>query len=610
MSNPAHNHSMQKPSAIMRAMLQWAGRYWLHYTAVSAVVVAASLLPVGWAEAMRRLFDAASRLSMEGLYAAGVWIVGFLIADIGLSLLRTILMQRLSNRTTLDLQREVLDGLMTMRMARYVRWHTGDKLQRLGQSAITAQEGINQRIPELILNVLSIVFLFAYLTVLSWQLMAGALVVALLVPLIGNLLGRPIRSAQQQTNESQAEQDAKLLDQLQGAEVVRSFGLRRPFNEAWQVNVERTRRRWLKTDILRAVNGNTIFFGFWLGQVYIFGMGAWLVSQGELAIGAIAAFTLSYERMFFPMAHIANLWSSVQDAIAHAGRVFEMAGAPGEYRSALRGKRAGAAKAAAAPPLPERGDIELRDVRFGYGGEDVLQGFSAVIREGRMTAVVGPSGSGKSTVLKLVLGLYEPASGEIGYGGMPLSEAVLPAWRQRAAYVPQDAALFDATVLDNIRVGRLDATEEEVKEAARQANAHAFIEALPEGYDTLLGERGLRLSGGERQRLALARAYVRNPRLLVLDEPTSALDGLNERLMQEALETLMQGRTVIVAAHRLSTIRDADCILYVEGGKVLESGTHEELSARGGRYAALIRAGEEAAGAGGGLPQGERSGVL
>jgi ABC-type multidrug transport system fused ATPase/permease subunit len=603
----SHSPSADQPAQPVKAattlltLLRWARRYWVSYIAVSVIVILSALLPVGWAEALRRLFDAASQLSMDGLLAAGLWIGCLFVTELVTNLLQALMMTRLSNRTTLDLQREVLGGLFVMRLLRYAKWHTGDKLQRLNQSSAAAQEGINQKIPELTKHILSILFLAIYLTVLSWELMAGSLVVALIMPMLGNLLGKPIHSWQQKTNEAQAETDGRLLDQLQGAEVARSFGLRSSFNASWRMHVERTRVRWLRTDMLRAGNNWAIFLGFWLGQVYIFLMGGWLVVGGQLEIGAIAAFTLSYERLFFPMAHIVNAWAAVQDAVAHAGRVFEMTN-PLEHRRIdpnIRRRlqlQLQETKQADSAPLPPSGDIEFRDIRFTYGGDGTntptVQGFSATVRDGRLTAIVGPSGGGKSTILKLLLGLYEPDSGTIQCGGTLLHADEWPAWREQVAYVPQDAALFDATAMDNIRIGRLTATDDEVIEAARLANAHAFIQALPEGYRTRLGERGQRLSGGERQRLALARAYVRNPRILLLDEPTSALDGMNEQLMQEALHAIMQGRTVLVVAHRLSTVQHADCILYVENGKVLEAGTHEQLMRLGGRYALLVRAGD------------------
>jgi ABC-type multidrug transport system fused ATPase/permease subunit len=575
-----------KPGQTLLKMLRWARSYWVSYLTVSAIVIASSLLPVGWAEGMRRLFEVTTKLSTEGLISAGMWLAGLFVFEQIINLVKGWLTQKLSNRTTLDLQHQVLSGLLVMKLKRFTGLHTGDKLQRLSQSAVAAQDGINKRIPGLIQNGLSVLFLFTYLTVLSWELMAGALAVALLMPLLSNLFSKPIRKWQTLHNEAKAVADSRLLDQLQGAEVVRSFGLREPFNATWKDDFDRSRRYWLRGDLFRVFTNWSVGLGFWLGEAYILGMGAWMLHQGTLGIGAIAAFVFSYERLIFPLAYIVNSWASVQDAVAHAGRVYDVVD-PTERTAALA-----ALTRASAKDESFHGDIVMSEVTFNYKEQPALDGFSAVFRRGAMTAVVGPSGSGKSTLLKLVLGLYEPDSGTFLCGKTHLSEDQLENWRKHTAYVPQDATLFDATVMENIRVGRLDANDEEVMEAARLANAHPFIDELPDKYNTRIGERGQRLSGGERQRLALARAYIRKPDILLLDEPTSALDAINERLMQDALKHIMQGRTVIVAAHRLSTVRDADCILFVENGKVSESGTHEELIGLGGRYAALVRSGD------------------
>ncbi|MBH5318894.1 ABC transporter ATP-binding protein [Paenibacillus sp. GSMTC-2017] len=572
---------------ILMNMMKRAKKHWLSYLGVSVIAVSASLLPVGWAEAMRQLFDAAKEMDKSALKAAAI-LFGILFAsELFISTVRAFLMQKLSNRTTLELQREVLHGLFIMRMAKFMGWHTGDKLQRMNQSATSAQTGMNQKLPELIQNSLSIVFLFIYLTVLSWELMAGAIVVALLIPLLSNWLGKPIRKNQELTNESQAKTDAALLDQLQGGEVTRSYGLRASFNEQWGSSVETTRRRWLRTDFLRTLTNSSIMIGFSFGQAYILGMGAWMVVNGTLSIGAIAAFILSYERLVFPMAHLTNSWAAVQDAIAHAGRVLELT----EESPAKQNTNT-----IDINNLSSQADIHLDNVTFRYGDKLVISNFSASFAQGRTTALVGPSGSGKSTILKLLLGLYPADSGTIHYGKSALNDANWKQWREQAAYLPQDTAVLDATVAENIRIGRQDATDDDIVEAAKLANAHSFIEALPDGYNSRLGESGGRLSGGEKQRLALARAYVRNPRILLLDEPTSALDATNESLMQEALQAMKQDRTVIVVAHRLSTVRDADCILYVENGQLMEAGTHYELMSQQGRYASLVQAGEWADG--------------
>ncbi len=300
---------------------------------------------------------------------------------------------------------------------------------------------------------------------------------------------------------------------------------------------------------------------------------------GRLTSGQVFQFWTLVVLAINPLNRLASFVADMSRGLVGAARIFEILDIPIETN----------ASADAIVPTRIDGALEFSAVTFAYEGsaEPVLHGISARIAAGQIVALVGPSGAGKTTIVNLVPRFYEPQSGTISLDGTDLRRLDLAALRAAIAIVPQEALLFSGSVADNIRYGRLDATQAEVEAAAREAHADEFVLDLPHGYDTLVGERGLRLSGGQRQRISIARAVLRDPRILILDEATSALDIHSERLIEAALDRLLPGRTTLIIAHRLSTIRRANTILYIDGGRIVESGSHEQLLARGGAYAEL-----------------------
>jgi subfamily B ATP-binding cassette protein MsbA len=318
-----------------------------------------------------------------------------------------------------------------------------------------------------------------------------------------------------------------------------------------------------------------------LGMVTVFWLGLWQVITGSLSIGWFIAFIGLVGTIYKPIKTIGTFNAAFQQAMASAERIFELLDLPSEAHDTP----------GAISISKIKGDVEFRDVSFAYdGGKPVLSHINLRVKAGESIALVGPSGAGKTTLLSLLTRFYNVTDGEITIDGNSIFRLTLKSLRQQVGLVPQETVIFGGTVRENVAYGRFGATEEEIIHAARSANAHEFITQLPNGYDTPIGEHGSRISGGQRQRLAIARVILKDPHILILDEATSDLDAESEALIQEALANLMKDRTTFVIAHRLSTVVNADRIIVLDDGKIVESGTHSQLFARNGLYRKLCDA--------------------
>jgi ABC-type multidrug transport system fused ATPase/permease subunit len=326
-----------------------------------------------------------------------------------------------------------------------------------------------------------------------------------------------------------------------------------------------------------------------LGMVIVLGVGATMVVHGELSLGTLIAF-LSYVTSFYqPINRLTEIDRIFQEAIAAGERIFELLDETSDIKDAP--------DAVELPPI--QGEVDFQDVHFRYGtGDEVLHNVTFHMSPGEVVALVGHSGAGKTSIANLLCRFYDPIQGRITMDGYDLRKAELASLRSQVAVVLQDTFLFNTTIRENLLYGKPDASAEELVAAASAAYAHDFIMALPDGYDTEIGERGIRLSGGQKQRLALARAILADPHILILDEATSSVDAEAEYLIQQALESVLKGRTALVIAHRLSTIRNADKIIALEEGQIIEVGDHQELMRRGGLYSQLYRRQLELAAAG------------
>ena len=548
----------------------------------AVLVVISSGLDVVGPFLMGRAIDAVvgsgmglSDANLALLTETALLMLGIYLSSAAVSWLQTYVMAGASQQAVTDIRNDLFGKLQTLSLRFFDQRTHGELMSRLTNDVESVSNVLTNGITQLLSSLLSLVGVAAIMLLLNWRLAAVTLVTAPLMVMLSRWIAKRTRSGFRQQQAFMGDLNGLIEETITGQRVVKAYGRERDVVSQF---------KGINQDLRGASTRAQVFAGALppvtslvnnTGLTIVALAGGWMAVRGLATVGDIASFVQYARRFGWPLNSIASLYNEIQSAIAGAERVFETLDEVPELSDSLE-----------ALPLAEvKGDVVFDDVGFAYEpGVPVLRNVSLHAKPGQTIALVGPTGAGKTTIVNLLTRFYDIDSGRILIDGTDIRELKIDDLRRRLGIVLQDTYLFADTVMENIRYGRLDATDEEVVAAAKLANADQFIHRLPQGYATMLSERASNLSQGQRQLLAIARAVLADPAILVLDEATSSIDTRTEKTIQEAMLRLMEGRTSFVIAHRLSTIREADKILVIDGGRLIERGTHAELLAAEGFY--------------------------
>ena len=586
MARRAENTAVDRPTTkrigALRGLVPFVAPYRAFaFAALGALVLTASIsliLPL----AVRRVVDGFSEGAalLDQYFTAALMIAGLLALGTGA---RYYLVTRLGERVVADIRKAVFDRVLGMSPAFFERILTGEIISRITTDTTLILSVIGSSVSVALRNLLILIGGMAMLLLTSAKLTGLVLLVvpAVVVPIV--VLGRRLRVLSRQNQDWIASSSGSASEALLSAQTVQAFTheaeTRHAFADVTEKSFDAARQR-ITT---RAVMTVIVIFLVFAGVVGVLWVGARDVRLGAMSVGELVQFVIYAVMVAGSVGALSEIWGELQRAAGATERLVELLGAADTVSD----------PAHPVPlPIPAAGRIEFQDVSFHYPSRPDVSALDHVdlsIAPGETVAFVGPSGAGKTTVIQLILRFWDPETGKVTVDGYDLRDLARADFRRAIALVPQDPVIFAASARENIRFGRPDASDREVEDAARAAHAHEFLAALPEGYDTYVGERGVMLSGGQKQRIAIARAILRDAPILLLDEATSALDAASEREVQAAVQKLAVGRTTIIVAHRLATVKKADRIVVFDEGRIVAQGTHDALVAEGGLYARLAR---------------------
>ncbi|QWB28096.1 MULTISPECIES: ABC transporter ATP-binding protein [Streptomyces] len=564
--------------------------------------VGSALLAVATPVLAGRVVDVIVSSGDEGTVVRLALLIALIaVAEAALGILGRRLSARLGEHLILDLRTAVFDHVQRMPVAFFTRTRTGALVSRLNNDVIGAQRAFSNTLSGVVGNLVTLVLTLAVMLTLSWRITLLALVLLPVFVLPARRMGSRMARMQREAATLNAAMGTRMTERFSapGATLVKLFGRPEEESEEFAERARRVADIGVRTATAQAAFITALTLVSALALALVYGLGGWFALRGALEPGAVVSLALLLTRLYAPLTALAGARVEVMSALVSFERVFEVL----DLRPLIEEKP----DARGVPEGPVA--VEFEQVRFGYpaadkvslasleevatldrrGGDEVLHGISFRAEPGQTVALVGSSGAGKSTVAQLLPRLYDADEGAVRVGGVDVRDLSARALRETLGMVTQDGHLFHDTVRANLLLARPAATEEEVWDALRRARLDDLVRSLPDGLDTVVGERGYRLSGGERQRMTIARLLLARQRVVILDEATAHLDNTSEAAVQEALTEALDGRTAVVIAHRLSTVRSADQILVVEAGRIVERGTHEELLAAGERYAELYR---------------------